>query len=417
MFYIFSFTAELIKLYLLQRLAGYNKTKRIILPCCMVIVSFIAIWLLQDILSSYDMIIFVTFIPVVSIALFIKGRNKIVFILLGTVILWFIDIFFLNMLTVLLPESLTPYTDFASLIILATIFFACRYFKKLPLIKFESLETKQVLFFMVGVVSYALYLTPSQIDWTQIDLYQLDNPSRISGFFTIFSSLSGIFLIIILIHAWQKNEYKITAQMTETLRKYQEQYFQLLLSKEVETKEFRHDFSNHLFNIEYLLENGKTVELKKYLNDMSHAAANLKPEIQTGSDVINATICMLRERYKHIGYIIQWNGYFHNDVKLAPIDLSSIFYNLLENAIEAVDKLPNDEDKIISVIISHKNNMLYFSIKNPVTGESKKLTKGNGLERGNGLNIVARIVDNSDGKFKYTMDENEFTVEVSFFDL
>jgi len=411
------FFIELIKLYLLQRLMGYAISKKLIAPGCAMIVSFAAVWLSRDNLDTNTFEILCGMLEIVSIALLIKGRNKFISVFFGVVVLWFVDIFFKSIFTMLFSGAIEPFVDSFSLVILATVTAVLKFLKKPPLIKFESFRKRQILFFMAGLLSFALYLVPYQIAGYENDSLQINR------FLAIISAVSGIFLIVISINAGQKHHYREIASITESMRRNQENYFKLLLSKEEETKRFRHDFNNHLYSIKYLLENGKIEDLKKYVDGMDIVSAKLISEIQTGSDIIDAIISELRERYKYVNYTIDWNGFFQSADKLDPISLSSIFYNLLTNAIEAVDKLPEEEDRKIKVAVKQSNNLLYFSVKNHCV--SKAVYMGSGFAtskksrglHGFGSQNVAISVEKYGGEIKYNISENEFEAEVFFFDL
>ena len=413
---MFRFPIEIIKLFLMQRLMGYSVTKKPILPCCTASASFAMLWYLSEKLDDNTAVIVCALLVIINISLFINGRNKILSVILGVVTLWFVDIFFGNILTMLFSDSIEPFVDCVSLIVLIVLFFAFRILNIPHIFKFEAFDKKQALIYIFGLFSFALYLAPYQIAEFE------SNTLRANRFLAILSAISGIFLIVISINAAQKQQYREIAKITETMRKNQEQYFQLLLNKEEETKKFRHDLSNHLYSIKYLLENEKIDSLKNYLDDINLISAKLKPEIQTGSDIINAIICQLRESYKDVNYEIEWNGYFQNNVKIAPIDLSSIFYNLLANSIEAVDKVPGQEQKVSNVTVKQSNNLLYFCIKNPCAmraiksgigfATSKKVKTLHGL----GSKNIALSVEKYGGEVKYNINDNEFEAEVFFYD-
>ena len=413
---LISFFIELIKLYLLQRLMGYTTTKKLVLPCCVVIASFVFVWFLQEVFGKELIIITYNFLAIIIISLSFKGRNKLISTFLGMLTLWFVDYFIISIFTTLFSEPIELFSDSVSIIILAAIFGIFRLLKKPYLLKFETFNKKQVVLYAIGLFSSALYLSYYQMSLG-------NNTTRVDKYLAIISSISGIFLIVISINAGQKRHYKEYADITEKMRKSQEQYFQLLLNKEEETKKFRHDFNNHLYSIKYLLENGKEDDLKKYINDMDIVSENLKSEIQTGNDIINAIICQLRESYKDVNYIIDWNGYFRSDLQLAPIDLSSIFYNLLANAIEAIENMGGQDGKTISVTVKHSNDLLYFSVKNPCASRAVRAGSGFATSKmtkalhGIGSKNVAISVEKYGGEIKYNTGENEFEAEVFFFDL
>jgi uncharacterized protein YdbL (DUF1318 family) len=417
MYNILSFSVELMKLFFLLKLMGYRTTKKLIAPCCMIAASFLAMWFLQDRIDSDTTVIILTLLIIACITLSIKGRNKTIAAFAGVYVLWFIDAFFMNVLELVFSKPIDLFAELTSLIILAAAFFAFKILKKPPLFSFESFGRGQVLLFVIGLICFALFIAPFQIADFKNDSAQMNT------FLALVSTISGIFLIVISINAGQKHHYQAIANLTEKARKDQEKYFQLLLSKEEETKKFRHDFNNHLYSIKYLLEKGNTEQLKKYLDDMDSISAKLAPDIQTGNDIINAIICELRESYKNVNYTIDWQGYFPNDTKLAPVDISAIFYNLLSNAIEAIEKLPDDADRTISVIVKQANKLLYIGVKNPCAG--KALRAGNGFTtskkssnlHGFGSQNVALSVHKYGGEIKYSIAENEFEAEIFFADL
>jgi len=412
------YVLELLKLFLLQRLMGYSPSKKMILPfCATAVASVAAIWFLRGILDPNVWELMNTCLTVAAIALLMKGRHKVVSAALGITVLWFADVFFESTLVMLISETVKPYAVFTSLLLLVVLTATLYILKKPPLFRFQTFSKRQVLLFMAGLLSFALYLAPYQIA-----SFEIDSP-RANQFLAVLSAISGIFLIFISINAGQKHHYRETAKMTETMRKNQEKYFQLLLSKEEETKKFRHDFNNHLYSIKYLLESGKMEELQKYVDDMHLISSGLKPEVQTGSDVVNAILCELRESYKDVGYTIDWKGFFPEGVKLAPIDLSSIFYNLLANAIEAVYKLPQDEDKTIKVRVKHSGGLLYFSVKNSCAGMAQQAGTGFATSKrekslhGFGSQNVAMSVEKYGGEIKYNQSETTFEAEVFFGDM
>lgn len=417
MYTVLRFLVEMAKLYLLLRLIGYNVTKKLILPCCVAAVSLIAVLFLQNNVVYDTFILIEELLIIVCIAFLFQGRNKTIAVVLSALIIWFIDVFFENILTILFSGAISIFTEFVSLLILAAVFIALKILQKPPLLVFESFGRRQVLLFIIGLITFMIYIAPYQTAGLVNDTLQFNK------FLAVLSAISGVFLIVISINAGQKHHYKEVANLTEKMRKDQEKYFQLLLSKEEETKKFRHDFKNHLYSIKYLLENGNTRELKQYVDDMDIVSAKLKPEILTGNDIINAIICELRESYKGVDYIIEWNGLFPNDVDLAPIDLSSIFYNLLSNAIEAIEKLPQEADRTISVKVKQSHSLLFVSIKNPCAAKAIKAGGGFATSKkdkgfhGIGSQNIALNVKKYNGEIKYNITENEFEAEISFYDL
>ena len=103
-------------------------------------------------------------------------------------------------------------------------------------------------------------------------------------------------------------------------------------------------------------------------------------------------------------------------MKTSEIDLCCIIGNLFDNAIEASEKLP-EEERIIRVYMDMKNTQLYISFTNFTAG--KKLervggifftTKGKG--HGFGLARIDAIVERLGGYISRNSEDGAFTTEI-----
>ena len=105
---------------------------------------------------------------------------------------------------------------------------------------------------------------------------------------------------------------------------------------------------------------------------------------------------------------------------IAPIDLCSLFSNLLDNAIEACDKLPeNAGQKVIHIKAAIQAGFLIVKTENtycqPVqrSGEILKTSKQDGINHGYGLQLVRRIADQYEGQINIEYDDMIFRVLAS----
>jgi len=103
-------------------------------------------------------------------------------------------------------------------------------------------------------------------------------------------------------------------------------------------------------------------------------------------------------------------------LKTSEIDLCCIIGNLFDNAIEASEKLP-EEERMIRVYMDMKNTQLYISFTNFTAG--KKLervggifhtTKGKG--HGFGLARIDAIVERLGGYISRNSEDGAFTTEI-----
>lgn len=107
------------------------------------------------------------------------------------------------------------------------------------------------------------------------------------------------------------------------------------------------------------------------------------------------------------------------EIPLSDGNLSVLAGNLLDNAIEACNKIETGKRWILFKLIKHRD-MLLIEISNSI-GEQPKIKNGELLTskehawmHGYGLKSVRRIVEKNEGVLSFSIEENVFKIQVSF---
>ena len=105
-------------------------------------------------------------------------------------------------------------------------------------------------------------------------------------------------------------------------------------------KKLYHDINNHIYCIDNLRNNSK--EINEYVNNLKDEIKTFKYIYNTGNMILDIIINEKSEicLKKGIKFTCSINFSKVNFVK--PIDVSSIFSNILDNAIEACDKIVDE---------------------------------------------------------------------------
>ena len=103
---------------------------------------------------------------------------------------------------------------------------------------------------------------------------------------------------------------------------------------------------------------------------------------------------------------------------LSSFEWCSIFYNLIQNAIEACDKLPAGIERRIEITMSNVDIHCCVSIENPVIADieinngqidTDKADKNN---HGLGIRNVTDIMERHDGIIRFSCENRVFRVNV-----
>ena len=179
---------------------------------------------------------------------------------------------------------------------------------------------------------------------------------------------------------------------------------------------WRHDYRNHIQTMKAYAAAQDWDAIRRYLDLLDQDLTTVDTVVKTGNPmtdaILNSKISLAHSKK------IRVTADAHIPVKLksSEIDLCCIIGNLFDNAIEASEKLPEDQ-RMIRVYMDMKNTQLYISFTNFTAG--KKLQKEGGLFRstrgdghGFGLVRIAAIVERSGGYISQNSEDGAFTTEI-----
>lgn len=270
--------------------------------------------------------------------------------------------------------------------------------------------------------AFFLALIPITSVFVMITFTKISDSCDLTPILSWMLTLSAVFLLTInlLIFGIEQYNRKKSLEFTEMqllLQKKSDsaQYYEMLLSQHENQSILIHDIKKHLQSINMLNDNREYDKINLYIRELMQSS-NLK-EVSRLCDheILNAILARYGRSCldKHIA--------FHTDIRsgvidfIADADITSLFCNLLENALEAAEHIPDSfievstykREKTPFIVITVVNS----SRKNPFEVHSGTLvtTKANKYKHGFGIKSIRKIVAKYHGDIQMYYNDTTLT--------
>jgi len=226
--------------------------------------------------------------------------------------------------------------------------------------------------------------------------------------------VEGFILLILLLRKVYDQQILYTRQIQE-MSMMEKRYYEELLEREVETRRFRHDVKKHFLVISKLAEKNNDKEICEYISDIGVKDTFEKNNYETGNKKIdiltNYYLSMLESDVS-----VKVTGIMTSCVEIDDASLCVVYGNLLQNAVEAVNKLVGVQNRQICVDVAEGSQFMRIMITNSI-GEDFipdfKTQKTDSKNHGLGLINVKKAVIKMGGELNYTVNEKLLTACVT----
>lgn len=201
----------------------------------------------------------------------------------------------------------------------------------------------------------------------------------------------------------ERNIYKLQVEMMEQQEKLQYGNYKTQMEKYNEAIKIIHDVDKYVKSMKSLYEEKLIEEAVSYADQISDMLKGLLPTKYSGNPIIN---CLLSEKKKEaemLGIQFQIKNFTGDMDFMKSIDITTLFGNLIDNAMAAV--MVCTEDRYIELSVEAFNEMISIRIKNAVNQEIS-IKNGKILNKGIGILNIERCVKAYEGSIKYTCEMN-----------
>lgn len=181
------------------------------------------------------------------------------------------------------------------------------------------------------------------------------------------------------------------------------------------TRRQRHELKNNYFLIESLLEQGKLDEIRIQLHEVIRPQLEMDQKISTGNSFVDMLLThkVLEAKQKNIPIVL--DVLLSEHIGINQQMLCSLLCNLLDNAIEASDKV---EEPDIFFYMREFKGYISIEVRNKIdtsvlkSNPNLKTSKQDRENHGIGMKMIRQIVSCSDGNMTILEQSSNFIVAV-----
>lgn len=239
-----------------------------------------------------------------------------------------------------------------------------------------------------------------------------------------FVSYLNIVIVVLSIIIFMKNRkekeyYYLENKLKEKTLTLQENYYQKLIDNYSDVRRFKHDIKGHLNIIDGLVKNCENEKASKYINKISKSI--IKKDIYHTNNIYISTILNSFDQvFKDEDIKFEISYYITKHINMDSMDICSLFYNLISNAIESNLKIR--DERFIKLYIAEIKNNIVIKLVNPVDDDfnlnvikENRTTKQDKENHGFGLITINNIVSKYRGSIDYSMMDTDLIIDIVLF--
>lgn len=178
---------------------------------------------------------------------------------------------------------------------------------------------------------------------------------------------------------------------------------------------WRHDMRNHVNTVLGLIERNASNEAIEYIKEVDKRTSDFEKIRYTDNLALDSILTSKINLAKEKGIKVKLGLNINYEIKLTNIEICTLLGNLLDNSIEACEKL--EKDKVIDLKMLAQEDKLIIRIKNNTNGKVNnengvfKTTKVRGLH-GIGISQIDDIIKKHNGYIKRSHENNVFNTNI-----
>lgn len=421
-FLIFTYFVEALIVYSYAK-SLYKEKNRTLITFGIILVAYSVLLLIFKFIYSNEIFNIVSIIVVnISIIFFLykSSLKSAIFHGFALGLCQFLSEFFTAYITAMIlnvttEESVNSYFELGAISSMIIYFLLTRILSKLSVRENDSRSWGKWFSLSLLPIGSFLVLISFRIITTNISLDPSENTFLIIA--VSFLLLTNIIVYMIYERAEENNQKLLELELTNQKNDIDIQYLNLIEKKNETMNIMAHDYKNHIIAISDMSDQ---IEIKNYIASMLGEITKYNQICKTKNRLLDVILNKYMDICREKSIELETNILTDNLNFISNYDISALFNNLLDNAVEAASK---SSIKFIHLDITnslnsyHKITVINSSDIEP-NGKNGNLitTKKNKAAHGFGTKSIRKIVKKYHGEmnWEYNKEEKQFKLIILF---
>lgn len=230
----------------------------------------------------------------------------------------------------------------------------------------------------------------------------------------LITSVLGVVFIVQFLYSrnvsfLREQEQRGKMQIAQLQQQYA--YYQEKMKDAERVRSIYHDLKNHLLIMESRQNTAETRQMAEMLRSQ---IADYEDYVHTGNEFLDIILkdkaAKAREKQIDFSSLVDFKGMDF----IEPLDISTIFGNAIDNAMEASEPLPEDR-RLVTVKAERVRDMLIVTVENntlPGTQPAEGTTKKDRFVHGFGIPNIKKAVEKYDGQCSFRQEDGTYLLKI-----
>ena len=233
-------------------------------------------------------------------------------------------------------------------------------------------------------------------------------------------SMISIFYFVFVILYYAETQKQVSLQrerdMLDAQFKLAQTEFASLRQLQQNAATYRHDMRHHFALLQRLAAEGRTGEIREYLQTAQSDMDAITPIRFCENETVNLILSAYASKAKQANVLLEMEAKLPDVLPFSDTELCSLLSNALENAMQASEKISDCKKRIIRLRVYSKNKKLCIDIRNryykePVFWNELPISEEQG--HGFGTKSMVHIVEKHGGVFQFFVKDGWFIFQAT----